>query len=55
MDTQQDNIETTAQHDLEDSDAIDKALQQMAVIFKSRCVQAPLGTNITIREIKKEE
>jgi hypothetical protein len=55
MDTQHDKIETTEQHDLEDGDAIEKAFQQMEVLYKSRCVQAPLGANITIREIKKEE
>lgn len=55
MDIQQDKIDTTERHDLEEGEAIEKALQQMEVLYKSRCVQAPLGANITIREIKKEE
>lgn len=55
MDTQQDKIDTTDQHDIEEGEAIEKALQQMEVLYKSRCVQAPLGSNITIREINKEE
>lgn len=55
MDKQQDNLETTERHDLEEGDAIEKAFRQMEVLYKSRCVQAPLGANITIREIKKEE
>lgn len=55
MDTQRDKIEATEQHDLEEGDAIEKAFRQMEVLYKSRCVQAPLGANITIREIKKEE
>lgn len=41
--------------DLQDDEAIDKAFIQMEVIYKSRCVQAPHGNNVTIREIKKQE
>lgn len=55
METQQDKTETTEQHDLEEGAAIEKALQQMEVLYKSRCVQAPLGSNITIREVKTEK
>ncbi len=55
MDTQQDKTDITEQRDPEESDAIEKALQQMEVLYKSRCIQAPFGTNITIREIKKED
>ena len=53
MDTQRDKTDNTEQHNLEDGEAIEKALQQMAVLYKSRCVQAPLGANVTIREIKE--
>jgi hypothetical protein len=56
MDTQQKSkIDTTEQDDQEDGAAIEQAFQQMEVLYKSRCVQAPVGTNVTIREIKKEE
>ena len=53
MDSQRDKTDITEQHNLEDDEAIEKALQQMEVLYKSRCVQAPLGANVTIREIKE--
>lgn len=58
MDTQKDKDDTTAQHEFEDGETIEKSFQQMEILYKSRCVQAPLGANITIREVaesKKEE
>lgn len=56
MDTKQQNtLDTDKQLDNEDDKALDMALQQMEVLYKSRCVQASIGTNITIREVKKEE
>lgn len=55
MDTKQDPLEIIDNDTLEESEAIEQALQQMSVLYKSRCVQAPLGSNITIREIKKED
>jgi hypothetical protein len=41
--------------DLQDDEAIDRAFVQMEVIYKSRCVQPPLGKNVTVREIEKKE
>jgi hypothetical protein len=38
----------------DDDDAIDRALEQMSSIYKSRCIQPPHGSNVTIREIKKD-
>ncbi|MFH0783982.1 MAG: hypothetical protein V2B20_18780 [Pseudomonadota bacterium] len=55
MDTKQDPLETIETNNLEDGEAIEQAFKQMAVLYKSRCVQTPLGSNITIKEIKKEE
>lgn len=55
MDTQEDKNDTNEQLNLENNESIEAALQQMEVLYKSRCVQPPLGSNITIREIKKEE
>jgi hypothetical protein len=54
MDCKQDKAETNEQLDLEDREIIENALHQMEVLYKSRCVQAPLGANITIREIKED-
>ncbi len=39
----------------DEGEAIDRAFVQMELLYRSRCVQAPGGTNVTIREIKKEE
>ncbi len=36
-------------------EAIDNALLQMEILYKCRCVQPPFGSNVTIREIKKDE
>ena len=38
-----------------EDEAIGTALLQMELLYKSRCVQPPLGKNVTIREIKKDE
>lgn len=40
---------------LEEDEAIDRAFVQMELLYKSRCVQPPSGTNVTIREIKKDQ
>lgn len=40
---------------LEEDEAIERAFVQMELIYKSRCVQPPGGSNVTIREIKKDE
>jgi hypothetical protein len=32
-----------------------EGFEQMEMIYKSRCVQIPAGSNVTVREIKKEE
>lgn len=40
---------------LEDDEAIERALVQMELIYKSRCVQPPGGSNVTIRKIRKDE
>ncbi len=53
--TRQDQTESLEQHELDEEQAIDEALRQMTSLYISRCVQAPLGTNVTIREIDKEE
>lgn len=40
---------------IDQDDSIDRALDQMSSIYKSRCIQPQNGSNVTIREIKKEE
>ena len=40
---------------VDEDDAIDRALVEMESSYKSRCIQPPHGSNVTIREIKKQE
>lgn len=54
MDAAKDN-NINKQDNKTDDEAIDTAFLQMEVLYKSRCVQPPLGTNVTVREIKKDE
>ena len=39
----------------DEQNGIDTAMRQMEVLYKSRCVQPPFGTNVTIREIEKDK
>lgn len=39
----------------EEREDLDQALVQMEVLYRSRCVQAPHGNNVTVREINREE
>lgn len=55
MDDKYPSNDSPDQQATEDNDTIDEALQQMALLYKSRCVQTPIGSNVTIREIKKED
>lgn len=55
MKTEQENIDGDRPKDLQDGEAIEKAFEQMEMIYKSRCVQAPQGRNVTVREIEKPE
>lgn len=55
MTTEQEKITEDRPADHEDGEAIDQAFVQMEVLYRCRCVQAPNGNNITVREIKKEE
>lgn len=55
MNTEQEKIAEDRPAGHEDGEAIDQAFVQMEVLYRSRCVQAPCGHNVTVREIKKEE
>lgn len=50
-----DQTKSLEQHELDEEQAIDEALQQMTSLYISRCVQTPLGANVIIREIDKKE
>ena len=49
------NTDNEAGKKIDDADSIDRALDQMSSIYKSRCIQPQNGSNVTIREIKKKE
>lgn len=38
-----------------DTDAMEQGFHQLETIYRSRSVQSPKATNVTVREIKKEE
>lgn len=44
-----------AEKTMNDDESIDRALIQMGLIYRSRCIQPPRGSNVTIREIIKDE
>ena len=54
-DVTDENITDEQDKEIDETDAIDRTLMQMESIYKSRCIQPPLGSNVTIREIKKDE
>jgi hypothetical protein len=40
-----------AEQAAEETEIIDRALLEMELLYRSRCVQAPLGKNVTVREL----
>ncbi len=55
MDTIKESNKEEQRNTLDEEEAIDSALLQMEILYKCRCVQPPFGSNVTIREIKKDE
>lgn len=55
MDQTQANTKDEQRGNLEEAEAIDSALLQMEILYKCRCVQPPLGSNVTIREIQEDD
>jgi hypothetical protein len=55
MTREKDKIEESKQDTEHEGSAIVEGFEQMEMIYKSRCVQIPAGSNVTVREIKKEE
>jgi hypothetical protein len=39
----------------DDDEKIDLGFTQMELLYRSRCVQPPLGTNVVVREIEKDD
>ena len=42
-------------HDLDEGETIERGFEQMEMLYKSRCIQPPTGSNVTVREIEKDE
>lgn len=40
--------------DQDDTQKIEEGFTQMEMIYRSRCVQAPLGSNVIVREVEKD-
>jgi hypothetical protein len=38
-----------------DEEKIEQGFSQMEMLYRSRCIQPPMGSNVTVREIEKEE
>jgi hypothetical protein len=38
-----------------EEDKIEQGFSQMEMLYRSRCIQPPQGSNVTVREIEKEE
>lgn len=55
MDVAPENIKDEQDKMSDEDESIDSALLQMEMIYKSRCIHPPRGSNVTIREIKKDE
>lgn len=53
MENEEQKIEPAANNG-QDDEAIAEAIRQMDTLYKSRCVKAPLGTNVVIREIPSD-
>lgn len=47
-----DNVTEISEQELEKLDA---DLLEVEILYKSRCVQAPKGTNVVVREIEKKD
>ncbi len=47
-------IENGEDIELDEGEAIERGFEQMELLYRSRCVQAPTGSNVTVREIEKD-
>lgn len=55
MEEKKDILEDGLNNDLEEGQDIEEAFAQMELLYRSRCVQAPTGSNVTVREIEKDK
>lgn len=43
------------QENLDESEKLERAFHDMEMLYRSRCVDVPLTTNVKVVEIKKDE
>jgi hypothetical protein len=55
MDVTKESVNNEQDKSSDEGESIGRAFVQMESIYKSRCIQPSLGSNVTIREIKKDE
>lgn len=51
----QDWLDEQEDEELTEEESIERAIVQMDVLCRSRCVQAPTRSNVTIREIEPKK
>ena len=54
MNPEKEIVQSQDEDELTEDEKLDQALTQMEMLCRSRCVQSPLQSNVTIREINKE-
>ncbi len=55
MSEAKDRNKESREYSEKEGESIEKGFEQMEMLYKSRCVQVPTGSNVTVREIKTEE
>lgn len=50
-----DNVPNNDDLSEQEQDALDANLQEIETLYRSRCVNAPNGTNVVVREIEKND
>ncbi|MFW2367041.1 MAG: hypothetical protein ACN4GW_11535 [Desulforhopalus sp.] len=48
-------LENQQEDNVDEQEVIDKGFEQMELLIKSRCVQPPTASNVTVREIDKDQ
>jgi hypothetical protein len=55
MDKNNEDVNDEKDNKLDEGEEIERGFEQMELLYRSRCVQAPTGSNVTVREIEKED
>ncbi len=55
MTTEENRNDKDSKTHADDGEKIELGFTQMEILYKSRCVQSPVGKNVFVREIETEE